>query len=241
MKIKQTEIQYKDRKRTRLKGHDYSETGMYYVTICTYNRINMFGEIHDIEMILNDAGYMVESVLKTLQNYYPGILMDTYIVMPNHIHAIIGINYPVGAGPCAGPDNSSNDNKTLSSGQARGPVPTAKLSLSDIVYRIKSLTTNKYIDGVKNNNWKSFDKHLWQRSFHDHIIRTNESLDKIREYIINNPKTWDDDTENINKDLQQCASADGVNAAAELKRYLNRQSIQHILLRKRNHLKYRHL
>ena len=85
-----------------------------------------------------------------------------------------------------------NQNEIINSGQARGPVPTTKLSLSDIVYRIKSLTTNKYIHGVKNNNWKPFDKHLWQKSFYDHIIRT----DKIREYIMNNSATWNEDTEN---------------------------------------------
>ena len=201
MNVKQKENQYKARKKTRLDGYDYSEAGYYYVTICTHNCVNWFGEIHNGEMILNDAGHMVKSVLKTVQNHYPGIFMDKYIVMPNHIHAIIKINYPVGAGPCAGPLEILNQNEALNSGQARGPVPTAKLSLSDIVYCIKSLTSNKYIDGVKNKHWKPFDKHLWQRSFYDHIVRTDESLNKIRDYIINNPKTWNKDKENINKNL----------------------------------------
>ncbi|MEA3328375.1 MAG: transposase, partial [Candidatus Omnitrophota bacterium] len=73
--------------------------------------------------------------------------------------------------------------------------PTDKLSLSDIIHRFKTLTTKKYIDGVKNDNWEPFNKHLWQRSFHDHIIRNDKSLNDIREYIINNPATWIDDAD----------------------------------------------
>ena len=75
----------------------------------------------------------------------------------------------------------------------------SKLSLSDIIYRFKSLTTKRYIDGVKNNNWQPFNKHLWQRSFHDHVVRNDKSLNKIRKYIVKNPATWDQDEHNPNK------------------------------------------
>jgi len=60
------------------------------------------------------------------------------------------------------------------------------------------MTTNKYIDGVKNENWPAFNKHIWQRSFHDHIVRNEKSLGGIREYIVNNPAEWDNDEENMN-------------------------------------------
>ncbi|MEA3369533.1 MAG: transposase [Candidatus Ratteibacteria bacterium] len=135
------------RRNNRLKGHDYTSNGYYYVTICTNNRKELFGRICDNKMELNNAG--------------------------------------------------END-KLLNNGQAQRPVPTDKLSLSDIIHRFKTITTKKYIDGVKNDNWKSFNKHLWQRSFHDHIIRNDKSLNNIREYIINNPATWEKDENDIN-------------------------------------------
>ena len=124
--------------------------------------------------------------------------------MPNHIHAIIIIKQPVGAAPRGRPlinmglklNNISNQNNILGGGPAQGPAPTG-LSLSDIIYRFKSLTTKKYIDGVKNNQWSAFNKHLWQRSFHDHIIRNDRSLNAIREYIANNPVNWERDIDRL--------------------------------------------
>ncbi len=133
-------------------------------------------------MVLNGAGKMVEQTLLEIPDFYHGFSLDTYIIMPNHVHAIIMIQ----------------NNKLLINGQAQGPVPTI-LSLSDIIHRFKTMSTKKYIDGVKNKGWPPFNKKIWQRSFHDHIIRNERSLQKIREYIINNPANWADDEENINK------------------------------------------
>lgn len=162
----------------RLHGYDYSDAGWYFITICTANRKCLFGEIIDGRMNLNDSGKMIDEILRTLPEHYDNILMDNYIIMPNHVHAIIIIKKPVGP--------------------AQGPAPTG-LSLSDIIYRFKSLTTKRYIEGANNNNWQPFNKHVWQRSFYDHIIRTDTSLQNIREYITNNPATWDDDENNIIK------------------------------------------
>ncbi len=77
-------------------------------------------------------------------------------------------------------------------GRTQGSAPTG-LSLSSVVKRVKSLTTKKYIDGIKHYGWPPFNTRLWQRSFYDHIIRNDKSLHKIREYIINNPATWPND------------------------------------------------
>ena len=140
-------------------------------------------------MLLNDAGIMVDSVFKEIPDYYPGISIGQYIIMPNHIHGIINI---VGAGLCAGPISNNEYNN----GRTRGSAPT-KLSLSNIIKRIKMLTTKKYIDVIKNHNWPQFNKRLWQRSFYDHIIRNDKSLRKIGEYIINNPGTWAEEENNI--------------------------------------------
>ena len=149
------------RKQNRLKEYDYCMPGYYFVTICAYDRKYLFGEIIDDNMELNDSGQMVDKILRTLPECYHGISIDNYIVMPNHIHAIILIKQPVGAAPRGRPlinmglklNNVSNKNRMSDSGLAQGPAPTG-LSLSDLIYRFKSLTTKHYIDGAKNNNCK---------------------------------------------------------------------------------------
>ncbi|MFH1798333.1 MAG: transposase [Candidatus Omnitrophota bacterium] len=165
----------------RLKGYDYSQPNYYFITACTENHIEWFGNIINDQMELNDAGKMIEQTLLGIPDFYPGLSLDTHVIMPNNIHAIIIIQ----------------NNKLCSNGQAQWPGPTY-LSLSDIVRRFKTLSTKKYIDGVKKNDWPPFNKKIWQRSFHDHIIRDNKSLNNIREYIQTNPATWDKDIENPN-------------------------------------------
>ena len=187
------------RKPNRLTEYDYSTAGYYYVTICTYNRKELFGRICDNKMELDNAGEMVNSILHNLPQYVTAMFIDQGVIMPNHIHAIIIINH-VGADLCVGPlqnDKLLNNGQAYPDGHRQEPVPTDKLSLSDIIHRFKTITTKKYIDGVKNDNWKPFNKHLWQRSFHDHIIRNDRSLNNIREYMVNNPSTWAEDNENI--------------------------------------------
>ncbi|MBI5415010.1 transposase [Candidatus Peregrinibacteria bacterium] len=80
-------------------------------------------------------------------------------------------------------------------GQPQGVAPTGLkiLSLPDIVHRFKTMTTKKYSDGVKNNNWSPFPGKLWQRNYYEHIIRDEDSLNRIREYIQNNPSNWGKD------------------------------------------------
>lgn len=187
-------INIRPRKSNRLGRYDYSTKGYYFVTICTQNREYIFGDIVNDEMVLNDAGRMVESVLNEIPKHYPGIGINEYVVMPTHMHCIINIHNCVGVGPRADP--IKNDHRILNNGQAQGPVPT-KLSLSTIIKRVKSLTTKKYIDGVNNNNWPPFVKRLWQRSFHDRIIRNDKTFYGIRKYIIDNPKNWETDENNI--------------------------------------------
>ncbi len=174
------------RRSIRLKGYDYSREGAYFITICTQNREFLFGEIVDGNMVLNDAGQMIETVWAEMPNYYKGIDIDIFQIMPNHFHGIIMI---VGATPRGCPDRT---------GQAQGPAPTnaRALSLPDAVHRFKTLTTKRYTDGVKQNNWPPFNKKLWQRNYYEHIIRDDESLNRIREYIINNPLKWDMDKNN---------------------------------------------
>ena len=189
------------RRSIRLKNYDYSKNGAYFITICCQNRECLFGKIENSAIILNDAGEMVQRIWNEIQTYYKGIDIDAFQIMPNHIHGIIFIIdvIPVGAGPRAcpktdrvRPDNCCREKEQHHRGQPQGVAPT-KLSLSDCVHRFKTITTKRYIDAVKNNSWKPFKGRLWQRNFYDHILRDENELNRIREYIRYNPMRWEED------------------------------------------------
>ncbi|MCC6728750.1 MAG: transposase [Chthonomonadales bacterium] len=169
------------RRSIRLKGYDYVQAGAYFVTICAQNQAFLFGAVVNSEMRLNEAGRMIQSVWDAIPAFYPGVGIDEFVVMPNHVHGIVVL---VGATPCGRPD----------SGQPQGVAPT--LSLPDVVHRFKTMTTKRYADGVKQSSWPPFRDRLWQRNYYEHIIRDEESLDRIRQYIFGNPQRWSFDREN---------------------------------------------
>ena len=160
-----------NRKKNRLPEYDYSKPGYYYVTICTHNRIEWFGDINDGCMNLNDCGLVVKQQWEWLGNQYPYVTLDKYIIMPNHLHGIVLLNRPVRNGR-----DRSLPSKTLSS----------------LIGAFKK-TSSKILHSQGLNRFK------WHKSFYDHIIRDDESLENIRHYIVNNPITWQDDEENTNK------------------------------------------
>jgi len=154
-------------------------------------------------MILNLYGKICQQHLLNLPDYYKNIKIDTYIIMPNHVHVIIVI------------DNHNSDKlMNIDSGQALGlslhniSIHNQNISLSKIMRDFKSFSSreiNKIIckdkicmDKICRDKAKPCPiSFKWQRSFHDHIIRNEKSLQKIREYIINNPVTWEKDENNI--------------------------------------------
>ena len=201
------------RRSIRLKGYNYSQDGAYFVTICTQNRECLLGEIENSIFNPNRSGKMISTSMNEIPVFYKGIELGEFVVMPNHVHAII-INATVGATPCGCPDNGKSEMSydaisetkhgtyiTVSRnmpicpviGQPRGVAPTLALSLPDVVHRFKTITTKRYTDGVKNESWKPFDKRLWQRNYYEHIIRNDDEYTRIAEYIANNPKTWEGD------------------------------------------------
>lgn len=141
-------------------------------------------------MRVNHAGNMVKTVWDEIPDHYPGIDVNQFIVMPNHVHGIIVI---VGAAPCGRPVLANG--MAQKTGQAQGPAPTGgvELSLPDVVHRFKTMTTKQYADGVKQSGWPRFYGRLWQRNYWEHIIRHEPELNRIREYIHNNPGQWASD------------------------------------------------
>ena len=162
------------RRSIRLKGFDYSRSAVYFVTICVQNRECLFGTIPpEIEgenpndrLLLNDAGKMVVTEWMALPSRFPAVILDEFIVMPNHFHGIIYLL------------SDSEFNPTL----------------SQIVGAFKSIVTHNYIIGVKTKDWKPFHKRLWQRNYYEHIVRDDSTLQKIQQYIQNNPSTWQSDS-----------------------------------------------
>jgi len=181
------------RRSIRLKDYDYSQAGAYYVTIDIQNRECFLGEIVDYEMIMNEAGKMVDEQWNALLERFPNIELDVYQVMPNHFHGIIVI---VGAILVVAPDMETKN--IPENGAGTRPVPTKNPTLGNIVGAFKSITTNEYIDGVDNKNWPQFYKKLWQRNYYEHVIRDEKDLNRIRDYIQSNPANWDEDEENPN-------------------------------------------
>jgi putative transposase len=184
------------RRSIRLPGYDYRSPGAYFVTICSQNRECILGSIIGGEMAQSDVGRMVERIWCEIPARYSGVDLDAFIVMPNHLHGIVLL---VGAGPCARParDVGPSHGHRADTGQPRGVAPT--LSLSDVVHRFKSLATARYLRAVRDEGWPSFAGRLWQRNYHEHIIRNEAEFEAIRQYVADNPSRWDDDPENVGR------------------------------------------
>jgi putative transposase len=150
------------RKKIRLDHREYIRDGYYFITICTYDHAPLFGDIIDGFVQLNTAGIMIEKWWHKIFQKYTYIENADYIIMPDHLHGILYMNTGAHTG---------------------APLQ----SIVQIIQWFKTRTTNAYILGVKSFAWKSFDKHVWQRSFYDHVIRYENELNKIREYIRTNP------------------------------------------------------
>ncbi len=181
------------RRSIRLRGYDYSRAGAYFVSICTKDRECLFGDVENQEMALNDAGRMVDKWYVELEKKFKDIRCDEFIIMPNHFHAIIQNIGPVtvGADLCVCPVVCPDDHRHgRPSGEHIGSP------LHRVIQWFKTMTTNEYIRGVKQYGWVPFPGRLWQRNYYEHILRNENEMSRIREYIRNNPAQWATDKDN---------------------------------------------
>ena len=122
------------RRSIRMRGYDYTQPGAYFVTICTQNRVCLFGDIVDNEMVLNDAGRLVQSVWDAIPDHYAGVDADAFVIMPNHIHSIFVLT-PVGA--CATPvPVTFRRAGPADNGQPRGVAPTESAVMGQTSVRL---------------------------------------------------------------------------------------------------------
>lgn len=179
---------YKDKYRVesaRLKGWDYSAVGYYFVTICTRDRLCTLGNVVDGVMWLSPVGKIVAEEWQKTALIRENVNLDEWVVMPNHLHGIVVIHE----------NETFHRNVSTESKLCRdapvGRLPVTRLykgSLGSIIGQFKSVCTKRI--------WAAGHDFAWQSRFHDEIIRNENMLDKVREYICNNPLKWELDQEN---------------------------------------------
>lgn len=186
----------------RLKGYDYSRPGAYFVTICVKNRECLFGEIRNGKMMLNDFGRIIDYHWQRIPSHFQNAQLDEFVVMPDHFHGILWLvddsgnmaTNPGGAKHSGQPIFSKQDDVARNASPPHHPHPptppnrpkgTQPGSLSAIIQNFTSITSRK-INRIR----KTPGAKLWQRNYHEHIIRNERALANIRQYIINNPQKW---------------------------------------------------
>ncbi len=174
------------RRTIRIRGYDYTLPGAYFVTLCTQDREYLYGVVAEDEMLLNDLGKIVQEEWRKTPFIRPDVELDTFIIMPNHLHGIIMIHERATA--------VRNDKEThLAKPRAAsdGPRGAPSGSLGAIVGQFKSASARRI-----NRTRSTPGSAVWQRGFYEHVIRSEESLARIREYIAGNPAKWAEDEYN---------------------------------------------
>ena len=164
------------RRSIRLNGYDYSQAGAYFVTICTEARECLFGEIVDAEMRLNEHGRIVCECWDVIPQRFPNVELDEFVVMPNHVHAIIVI---------------TDDNGVGAIHELPLQMQRRKMLLPKVVGYFK-MNAAKRINLARDTQGTP----VWQRNYYEHIVRNERELERIRAYIAGNPAMWDKDENN---------------------------------------------
>jgi REP element-mobilizing transposase RayT len=164
------------RRSIRLRDYDYSQAGAYFVTICTRNGECLFGKIAGGEMIVNNIGNIVRDEWLRSVDLRKEIDLDGWVMMPNHIHAIVVIT-DLGRG-----------DRPVAPTTRPGPRPR---SLSSLIAGFKSAVTARV-----NESRGTPGVPVWQRNYYEHVIRNDADLARIRDYVAANPTRWDDDENN---------------------------------------------
>lgn len=176
------------RQSLRLKGYDYTSAGMYFITICTHQRQCLFGEIVAGEMQLSNDGKIVRSHWLKLPKYHPHLQLDAFVVMPNHFHGILVLtDTSVGAG-LAGNQSMRTEKPETKPAPTHIAAPTNHHGIPEIIRGFKTFSARRI-----NQRQKVSGVPVWQRNYYEHIIRNETSLQRLQQYIHNNPFSWQED------------------------------------------------
>jgi putative transposase len=171
-----------NRKSIRLKEYDYARAGAYFVTICSWNKQSVFGQVEEDTIRLNDLGLFVESCWREIPEHFANAEMDEFIIMPNHIHGIIVLE-------CRDTIHRVRESSGESEMESFGNPTTG--SIPTIIRTFKAAVTRE----SGKQGLISTEK-IWQPRFFERIIHNQDAMMKAREYIINNPLKWSIDNEN---------------------------------------------
>jgi len=180
----------------RLPQYDYSSAGYYFITICTHERQFLFGNIRQETMYLNQLGQVAKICWQNMPKHYPEVILDNFIIMPNHLHGILKINN-VGA-------QDFEPNNSKSRAQDFEPLPNQLAQQTNKYQHIIPGSIGAIIRGFKIGVTKWAKTHdyntpIWQRNYYEHIIRDEKDYENIWEYIEYNPAKWDWDRNNPEK------------------------------------------
>lgn len=197
---------------TRLQNWDYGWEAIYFVTICTKDRIHYFGEIDNGEMKLSPIGAIADVLWYELRNHFDNIELDAFVVMPNHIHGIIAINNGDNGNNGNNGGNGDNGGTTHTDGTTHTVETTHALSLQLSPQSPPSSSTtigqkrfqhqgSKTLSSIVGTYKSAVSRHVhrlgydfaWQSRFYDNIVRNNDALNRIENYIHNNPANWNED------------------------------------------------
>lgn len=183
------------RRTIRLRGHDYSGGGAYFVTICTHERECLFGDVIDGEMRCNGAGLVVQEEWRLTAALREYVVLDEFIVMPNHFHAVLAIDDRRGTAR-----RDPGNDVDIRLGTARR-APTLESfaapvvgSLATVIRSFKS-AVSKRINHLRDNPGTP----VWQRNYYERVIRDERELNSIRQYIDDNPAKWEQDENHPDK------------------------------------------
>ncbi|RXQ88490.1 transposase [Ancylomarina salipaludis] len=168
----------------RLPGWDYGWNAAYFVTICTHGRKHYFGDIVNEEMQLSDIGHLAHKYWSEIPNHFPFVELDVFVVMPNHVHGIVIINKPN--------DECHDERYVETSNLGVSTLGVSATRMASNAWQPGSLGViiNQYKRICTINARKIHADFAWQSRYYDHIIRNDESLCRIRNYIKNNPLKW---------------------------------------------------
>jgi putative transposase len=165
------------RRSIRLRGYDYSQRGIYFVTICTNKKECFLGKVSNGAVVLEDAGWAVRKTWLSLPERFPGAVLDQFVVMPNHLHGVIAIIRQTPRGGKKG---------------AASSAPTTVLpTLGEMMRAFKSVSAIE-INCILGRRGRP----VWQRNYFEHIVRDGRDLEKIYKYMADNPLQWEFDREN---------------------------------------------
>ncbi len=168
MTLRGTSHPRRERRSIRLRGYDYRGQGAYFITICTYRRGTILGDVKNDAVCLNAIGRLVAKSWLDLPRHHRDILLDDWVVMPDHVHGIIALR----------PDGFAHADDATRAGPGRR-------SIGSIVGSFKSAVVRRI------NAWRRTPgPRLWQRGYYERIIRDGAHLERVRRYIRNNPRRW---------------------------------------------------